>query len=336
MSGDIPEMKEEAYSEDQIVRYLLGDLPEQAQVEIEDRAFQDKQYLQSIVAVEDDLIDEYARGELSDSERRRFEQRFLSSQERRRKVEFARALAIVTTELARPERESFPARAPAASGRPGALAAFLRGLNPAVGFALAASVLLILIGGSWLFVENLRLRSELAELGREQESREQRRQALEQQLAEERARADETAARLERERGQELARQLERAVGESTTRPAPPAIASLALLPGVSRSGGARSKLVIPQATGQARLQIGIEPEDEYSRFSVELRAQAGQQVWAEDNLRPRAIRGGRVVVLNLPANILQNGKYELVLKGVTGERSFEEIGYYYFEVLKK
>jgi hypothetical protein len=313
-------------------------LPEEAQVEIEDRAFQDQQYLQSMVAVENDLIDEYARGELSDSERRRFEQRFLASEERRRKVEFARALASVTSELPSLKKESLAPRARAPLSWTGALAAFLRGLNPAARFALAAAALLILIGGPWLFIENQRLRSELA---REQQSREQQQQALQQQMAEERARGEETAARLEREqqqseRSQELTRQLERALEKSTTRRAPSAMVSLALWPGISRSGGARPILVLPQATGRARLQIGIEPEDEYSRFSVELRAQGGQQVRAEDNLRARALQGGRAVVLNLPANILRSGQYELTLKGVTREGAVEEIGYYYFDVLKK
>jgi hypothetical protein len=335
MSGDIPEMREEAFNEDLIVRYLLGDLPDEAQVEIEDRSFRDQQYLQRILAVEYDLIDEYARGELSGSERLRFERRFLASQERRRKVEFARALASVTTEHEAKSKETLAARAPA--GRSGALAAFLRGLNPAVRFALAAAALLILIGGPWLFIESQRLRSELA---REQQSREQEQQALQQQLAEERARSEEAAARLERdeqrERSQEPARQMEPSPEESTTRTAPPAVVSLALSPGISRGGGARPKLLLPQATGRARLQIGIEPEDQYSRFSVELRAQGGQRVWAEDNLRARAVRGGRTVVLYLPGNILRDGQYELTLKGVTGEGAVEEIGYYYFDVLKK
>jgi hypothetical protein len=164
--------------------------------------------------------------------------------------------------------------------------------------------------------------------------REQQHQALQQQMDEE------TAARLEREqqreRNQELVQQMERALEESATRPAASAIVSMALSPGLSRSGGARPELALRQATKRVQLQIGIEPEDEYSRFSVELRAQMGQQVWAKDNLRARAIRGGRAIVLNLPANILRSGQYELALKGATREGAVEEIGYYYFDVLKK
>ena len=48
-----------------IARYLLGELSDEQQIEIEDRAFADKSYLASITAVENDLIDEYVRNELS-------------------------------------------------------------------------------------------------------------------------------------------------------------------------------------------------------------------------------------------------------------------------------
>ena len=88
-----------------IVRYLLGDLSEQEQIEVEDRAFSDPYYLQNILAVEADLIDEYVRGGLLENQRRQFETRFLASSERRQKVEFARALARVAGESVE-EREA--------------------------------------------------------------------------------------------------------------------------------------------------------------------------------------------------------------------------------------
>ena len=40
------------HNEKLIARYLLGELPEKQQVELEDRAFQDKEYLATITAVE--------------------------------------------------------------------------------------------------------------------------------------------------------------------------------------------------------------------------------------------------------------------------------------------
>jgi anti-sigma factor RsiW len=83
-------------NEELIARYLLGDLSEQELTAVEDRAFSDRSYLEEIQSVESDLIDEYVRGELSDSERQLFETRFLTSAERRNKIEFARALATIS------------------------------------------------------------------------------------------------------------------------------------------------------------------------------------------------------------------------------------------------
>ena len=324
-----------------IVRYLLGDLPEEKQSEIEDRAFQDEQYLHEILAAEGDLIDEYVRGELSDSSRRQFESRFLSSAERRRKVVFARAMASVTPEFAAAKRDIRPASAPSPAGWPGNFAAFLRGLNPAASFSLAAAALIVVMGLSWLTAESLRLRAELSELRAEQHSREREQQALQQQVADEQARREDLSARLEREReagerSQQLIGELQRELEKSATQPSQPAVVSLALWPGISRSGGARPKLALPQAARRVRIQIGVEPEDEYQSFRAELRAPGGQPIWAQDSLSARRVRAGRAVILNLPASVLKAGEYELVLKGVTGQGTTEDIGYHYFDVLKK
>src|SRR6185295_16358756 len=101
-------MRDDPFSEALLVQYLLGDLPEEELVAIEDRAFRDRQLLQAIQAVESDLIDEYVRGGLSDRERRQFEGRFFVSAERRRKVEFGRALTTVMPEFRVSENKARP------------------------------------------------------------------------------------------------------------------------------------------------------------------------------------------------------------------------------------
>ena len=334
-------MKEEAYSEASLVRYLLGDLPEEEQLEIEDRAFRDQQTLRHIEAVESDLIDEYVRGGLSGRERQQFEGRFFVSAERRRKVEFARALAHVAPEFVVIEKDPRTASAPAAVTLPRLVEAFLRRLSPAARYALAAAALLIVVGGFWLIAEGLRLRAQLAGLRAEQQASERQQQTLRQQVADEQARREDLSAQLqrereERERSQQMVGELQRGLQESAARPSPSAVVSLALWPGISRGGGTRSKLVVPQAAQRVRLQIGVEPEDVYRSFRVELRAPAGAPAWTQANMTARRVRGGRAVILNLPASILRTGEYELALKGVTGEGATEDVGYYYLDVRKK
>ena len=133
----------EPFDEGFIVRYLLGDLTEQEQIEVEDRAFSDPQFLQYVQAVEADLIDDYVRVGLSESERRRFERRFMASHERREKVEFARALTHLTTRSTGTE----PVHPPAIAHKPmrwwAPLTGLLRTASRRVRLSLAAASLLL-------------------------------------------------------------------------------------------------------------------------------------------------------------------------------------------------
>src|SRR2546423_14808631 len=142
-----------------IARYLLGDLPEAEQTQLEEHAFSNSEYLHRVRAVEKDLIDEYARGELSGAAREAFEQRFFASECRRRKIEFARAFVQVA--------EESPARASSLAATTSwwdSLFLFGRGLKPALRFALAALALFMVIGGIWLFRESMRARREQAQI----------------------------------------------------------------------------------------------------------------------------------------------------------------------------
>jgi len=75
-----------------IRRYLLGELREGERVDIERRLMTDEECFDSLLLAEADLADEYTRGELSDSDRQRFEDYFLLAPERRRDLRFAKAL----------------------------------------------------------------------------------------------------------------------------------------------------------------------------------------------------------------------------------------------------
>jgi len=52
-------MRSDRSDERLLVRYLLGYLSEEEQVQVEDRAFADQDYLGSLEATEADLIDAY-------------------------------------------------------------------------------------------------------------------------------------------------------------------------------------------------------------------------------------------------------------------------------------
>ncbi len=72
--------------------YLLGEMAPDEELVLEERLLVDNDYMELLEVVEDELIDDYARGGLTDAERASFETRFLCSDERRKKVRLARAL----------------------------------------------------------------------------------------------------------------------------------------------------------------------------------------------------------------------------------------------------
>lgn len=317
-----------------IAQYLLGELPEEQQVEIEDRAFADKEYLASVTAVENDLIDEYVRNELSETERRRFESRFLASAERRKRVAFAKALAGVTSEAPIVETERRPVVAPRAVSWRESLEAFIRGLSPVPRFAMAATMVVLLGGSVSLVSEMLRLRSQINTMQAENQARQNE---LQRQVESERRRGEELAARLNQEQQQrEQTDESLRQLSETADTPAPkPIIAALTLLPGISRGAGDKPRLALPENARLVRLHIGIEPEEPYKTYAVELRTVSGRPVWNRENLTVRDRRGARSVGLTLPATVVRPGDYELRLKGVA-EGHTEDVGFYYFSVTKR
>lgn len=92
-----------------------------------------------MLAAEDDLIDAYARGELSGEERRQFEKHFLSSVDGRKRVQFARAFAGTVPGT---ERSRFQTWRVAQ-------------------IATAAAVIVLAVILSWLVLDRRRIKNEL-------------------------------------------------------------------------------------------------------------------------------------------------------------------------------
>jgi len=308
-----------------LARYLLGELSEAEQVRLEERAFADPRLVAEIAGVEDDLIDEYVRGELSPAQRRRFESRFLASAARRQRVEFARALSRVVAA----SRGSVP---PVKVGwRPGRFA-WLGGLPAGLGLATAAS-LILLLGLSWLAVERVRWRAQVAHSSADLATLHRPEESPREEAAPAHASSADPADQLapERQRREELARgEVDDGGRRGST--AASSLAVLFLPPGVGRGAAGLPRLVLSEAaSSQAQLLIGLEPEDEYDSFAVELRGHAGQAAWTAQGLFARQSSAGRVIDLMVPEDVLEAGECELRLMGTSGVGGTEDVRYYYF-----
>jgi hypothetical protein len=310
MSGDKPHMHTTGIDESVLVNYLLGKLTEEEQVRVEDRAFADRECLLAIDAAEADLIDAYVSGDLSRGDRRAFEQRFLTSPQRRSKVEFAQALARVAVEPA-------PADTPARNTAAGWLSFLnpIRVWNPALRYAGAMGAVVCLVGGTWLIVENASMRARVATLQAQSRGLAVGKQAVEQALRQAQVRPTETPAL-----------------------PAPriPVVASLVLLAGPTRSETRVEQLVIDRGVQLAHIEIPLEPRDEFPHFRVDLRTRGGKDILTLGDLPRRRSGQGFGVAIDIPSSILSSGDYELALKGLRDGEDAQEIGYYYFKVQKR
>jgi len=316
------------------VDYLLGELSEDEQVRLEERFFRDSQLSDLISEVEDDLVDRYTRGELSDRQRRLFERRFLITARRQNKLVFARTLLRAETERGSGSRQLRQTKV----GWWTQLATFFVRSRPLLSYSLAAIAMLMLIGG-WLAVSEFRgLRREASQINSARIESERQNEQLRREAEDLRRRNDDLAATnqdLERERS-EVENQIKTSAngGSQNERSSIKSFLTFILSPGY-RSAEGPKPLVLPNGLETVRLQLRLNPADEYSSYQVNLHSASGDVVRSWRNLHASALNGERVLVLSIPAARLKAGQYELSLSGASLSAAVEDLGYYYFYIQK-
>src|SRR5262249_27652267 len=176
-----------------IRQYLLGELSEPEQAAIESEYFANSERFEDISALENDLIDDYVRGNLAAVEREHFERRYLSSPERRRRGQFAGSMlsSLYGVSATAEAKASRPEMAPSRYRR--ALAVMLGQSRPLSPWRLTvapmlAALALVLTGAVVLLgIECLRLKRALTESQQAAASQAQKEEDLEGQLADQRA-----------------------------------------------------------------------------------------------------------------------------------------------------
>ena len=75
-----------------IKTYLLGGLDDARQNRLEERLLNDRELFEEVLISEDELVDQYLAGKLTDTEAKQFEAHFLVTSERQQKFRFGQAL----------------------------------------------------------------------------------------------------------------------------------------------------------------------------------------------------------------------------------------------------
>jgi len=307
---------ETRYSDEQLARYLLQLLPEGDMERLDEMSIADEETAWRLRVVEDDLVDAYVSGRLTGETLKHFEAFYLSSERRRRKVQFAGNF------LDKVERE-------AASSKVGRSAPWRLREPIAAGWCLAAAAALLLACGA-LTVRYVQLRSVLSDARGQSASLERRARELEQQLDRQRAANTETLNELGRVRT---------AMAELQAAATPPSNASsgtsqalraiaLVLFP-QTRAVGQIPTLVVPPGTSRVTLELRLE-SNRFPRYQAALKDPASNViVWRSGRLAPASTSDQQSVSVAIPASVLKAQHYSIELTGDDTGASTEVVGTY-------
>jgi anti-sigma-K factor RskA len=303
-----------------MVRYLLGDLSASESEAIEERSLRDRQYFEELLAVEEELVDDYVRGMLPAERRRQFEQFWLISPERQERVAIAKGLL-----------DTFQAQNRRGPLYRAATTLFTPLFRPARWrLALAATVLVAVIGALWLVPAAIRTDRELAHVRLERDGLQRKQQEVQDELARERTRNEELTGQLRREREQRpvVPEQVEAASPKAT-------VATFVLSAGLTRSRPGQNELVVQSGIVDVRLQIDLPGDVKHFRYRGALRTPEGRDVWSQDVLPDRTQPTVSRVLVIVPSLVLPDGDYVLSLKGFLPSGDVENLPSRVFRVVR-
>lgn len=331
-----------AISDQTIIRYLLNQLSEEDEARFEEAYLEDGDMFEQVLALEEELIEDYAKGELSDPERQLFEQHYLASEKRRARIEMARQLVHACT-----SQSTIHSASDSRSGSwfSSLYSSSWLGLFEkrylVLGSSLTAAFLLILALS--LGIELLRLRGRLAAAGEERAAIEQRAMEAERQLARERQLLAE-----ERKQGSALrddldnvTGRLDRLVNDSDgSQASKNRVVFLALAPGVRDIKGL-DKAVIFVDTTFVELRVTMERQEKQPPYlAVVTTVDGNREIWKGEASRVRQTRSNQIVAVRVPADrfrAIETQDFTLTLSAPKeGGKDFEELEICYFQVIAK
>ena len=313
--------------------YLLSNLSEEEKRKLEEQFFSDDAEFEEFEIAEDELIDLYVRNELSDDDRRRFEQTLQSSPRLNERLSFARLL-VNKTKTTSPE---ISLRTPAKSNT--SLWNWVLGNSPSGSFAgrliPLTALTLILIAAIVSIAGWLSLRNTNRQLTAERSKVETEKSNLEQQVQDQKLRTEQLASQLQAEIDQRQAQdklieglQAKIKVNDSS-------IAFLALLSGTVRGDANGNRLVIGPGTSLVRLKIYV-GRVEYEKYTVSINTPEGRVVYTNRKLRPYDKSAKATVTVQIAATLLSRGDYIVKVEGLTPTGGSESVADYSFHVEKR
>ncbi len=301
--------------------YLLGDLNPEEQERLEKRLMMDTAAIEELRCMEDELIEDYLEGTLPGHERERFENFFLAAPERKQKLSFSKSL-----------KRYVAAHQPEKSRKAVWLNSWKTFWHPqyqTIKWALAASVIFLIGGGSWSLVQISRLQNSLQLVNSTLQTRSTEFQERNSGLIQ--------ALQAEQDRNIQLEQEMTnlQRVQKSGPSPVPNQDQSPLMLASLdlrrSRSTGSIQEISVPSGEGMIQLDLKMDPL-EYPRYKTILQRVGGDIIRTQTESSIQGYFPGFFI----SAALLTQGNYELILSGITADGNPEEIGTYHFRVIPR
>jgi hypothetical protein len=322
-------------SDQQLVRYVLGLLPEDEEDRLDEASIADDGIAERLRIIEDDLVDGYVRGTLDPATLERFESYYLSTPERREQVRFAASLVRVVDRAA-PDQSASQAPSSRTASAPQGTGPRIQEVRSPRGAwilpGLAAAAVLLLVASAALLSETTRLNRGLSTAQQQSAALDRRTRELERQLDESRQSASVVQSELARLR-ESAGSASQPATGRSIAGPAP-AIA-LVLLP-QTRAIGPIPALALAAGADRVAFDLQLETND-FSEYQVGLRDPATNDViWRSEWIAPRTRAEQQSVSLVIPASLLKAQHYAIELTGRGASGTGQVVGSYAFQIIPR
>ena len=297
----------ESPQDEQLIRHLLGALPDEEAQRIEEVCLLDDEAALRLEVLEGELVDAYTRGALTGDRLARFESFYLASPRRRAKVAFARRFVAAVDKAASLERRPAAAVVPDRPKPP----------RRWVPWTLAAAAALFVSTGG-LLVRDVRLHRAVTDAERRVTVAERRAGVVSGHVTDE----------------QQAAATATRARAAQPAEPAEPVAPNALLLVPQTRGVDPVPVLAVPPAATALPLRLKIETAGG-AQYSVSLRDPGTNGiVWRSPTLGSERARRPWVVPVRIPAAVLKPQHYALDLYEVRAGTA-EFAGSYAFEIVR-
>lgn len=345
----LPDMNKQIVDENVITDYLLGSLPEEETVRLDEMSFTDDEFASALSVAEKDLVDAYIQGELTGKRLEQFNSYYLASPRRREKVRFAKAFQTYAEKEAATETV-FQKNIESEKKKVSWFNRFFSFPSFAFQWGLAAASIVLLLVVGWLAYDNYQLRQEEKTTQARRDALQQREKELEEQLKNQQSNNSETVRELERVRDElakleEQKKQLEteqrkaeeqrRAQSQKPNEGGNASIVAFNFEP-PKRGAGQPVILNVPASADYLSISLELETDD-FPLYRVALKNTANNQtLWQSGKLKARTKGNGKTLAVRFRSGLLKEGNYIFEVSGLSAEETTENIIGYPFRVVKQ